>query len=529
MTYYAPAQQFKLQPMHPGQPEFRMQNVEVPDNRPMTWPVSQPTKQQNRIHISINRENRNLVQPSVAAQTTFCDYPYRPGSPVLDFSHLQMRKFAHQTVVQQSAFDDDTFYSCKFLAQLQGNYEIETPEGRVEVSVILPKVDEHEEQYAKVNLVSSDGKALSEKFIYHELSWFKLCSANRKLEGVLMEGSNMKHTVEWWNADDESWIVWRRKGNVTFNLVQVDPNSRRNSISSVCTVSTSAPVAYSIDTSTVCSDENPMRIRTELLQPRKPVFINRTSNGSYSPPSCLQSNSNNIFAAASSVTSDRHHEEMFELIKAQCSKNPVLFKKVVDWVVANNPTRTISQDETKYISEGRFWITAHSDDSNEGEVTANTLDDIKGAYQETSAGVYSQPDPKECGSSVQHRLFKDEHGFWMLERRDVGCERWHIRARQQEDERWVDFRNNKVLIRVQVVPMNKILENMGEDYLASKNEINKSIDFLFTSCNQEKLTKLKGRNLKHHIANLKVKLEKRYALSFGVRVANTAETIAQEL
>jgi len=52
---------------------------------------------------------------------------------------------------------------------------------------------------------------------------------------------------------------------------------------------------------------------------------------------------------------------------------------------------------------------------------------------------------------------------------------------------------------------------------------------LFTSCNQEKLTKLKGRNLKHHIANLKVKLEKRYALSFGVRVANTAETIAQEL
>ena len=85
-----------------------------------------------------------------------------------------------------------------------------------------------------------------------------------------------------------------------------------------------------------------------------------------------------------------------------------------------------------------------------------------------------------------------------------------------------------MLIRVHVVPMSKILEKLGEEHFANKSEIEKSIDFLFTSCHQEKLTKLKGRNLKHHIANLKVKLEKRYALSFGVRVANAAESIAQE-
>jgi len=77
--------------------------------------------------------------------------------------------------------------------------------------------------------------------------------------------------------------------------------------------------------------------------------------------------------------------------------------------------------------------------------------------------------------------------------------------------------------------MNKIIEKLGEDYLASKNEINKSCDFLFTSCNQQKLTKLKGRNLKHDIANLKAKLEKRYAIRVGLRVANTAKAIAQEL
>jgi len=287
-------------------------------------------------------------------------------------------------------------------------------------------------------------------------------------------------------------------------------------------------VARSLDTSTLTSDENPMLIRSELLQPRRPVFLNRSSTGRYSPTYGLQSNSNNLVLGGPCLKSDQNHEEMFELIKAQCSKNALLFKKVVDWGIANNPVRRMSKDETKYLTEGRFWITAHTEDGGEGEATVDTLDDIKGAYQETSAGVYMQPDPKECGSVVQHRLSKDQHGFWMLERQDLGCERWHIRARQQEDEEWIDFKNNKMPIRVHIVPMSSILENLGEEHLANKNEIKKSIDFLFNSCNQEKLTKLKGRNLKHHIANLKVKLEKRYALSFGVRVANTAEAIAQE-
>jgi len=512
--------------MHQGQPQFPKQNNETTNTKNMSWPMSQPTKQENRIHISINREYGNLAQTSLPAQTTFYDYSYQHGSPFVDVSNLHMRNIA-QTVVQSPALDDDIVYSCKVIAQLQGNYEIETSAGRVEVSVILPKVAKHEEQYARVHLVSDDGNALADKFIYHELSWFKLCSASGKLEGVFMEGSNMKHSVEWWNAEDESWIVWRRKGKVTFNLVQVEPNSRRNSISSVCTGSTTTAVAHSIDTSTQCSDENPMLIRTELLQPRRPVFLNASSGG-FSPTTCLQSNSNNIFATASSIASDQNHDEMFELIKAHCSKNALLFKKLVEWGIANNPASRISQDETKCLSEGRFWVTAQLDHVGECDVSIDTLDDIKGAYQETSAGVYTQPEPKECGSMVQHRLLKDQHGLWMIERQDLGCERWQIRARQQEDDQWVDFKNNKMPIRVHVVPMSKILEKLGEEHFANKSEMKKSIDFLFNSCNQEKLTKLKGRNLKHHIANLKVKLEKRYALSFGVRVANTAETIVQE-
>jgi len=523
MYSFSPQQ---LQQMHHGQPELGMQNIEVPRAKPMSWPVSQPKQQQKRIHVSINGEYGNLTHSSLQAHTTFCEYPYQQRNSLFDVP-LHMRNVGHQRVIQPSALDDDILYSCKVIAQLQGNYEVESAAGRVQVSVILPKVAEHEEQYAKVQLISSDGRPLADKFIYNDFSCFKLCSEN-KLEGVLAKGSKMKHSVEWWNKDDESWIVWRRKGKVTFNLFQVEPSSRRSSISSICTVSTSPVVARSIDTSTLGTDENPMFIRPELLQPRRPVFMSRSPSVRFSPTFSFQPNTNSMFVGSSSVNSDQHYEELFERIKAQCLKNAGLLQKVVDWGIANNPERNISEDEAKNLSDGRFWIIAHSEDIGEGEVAIDSLDDIKGAYQESSAGVYMQPDPKVCGSDAQHRLFKDQHGCWLLERQETGCETWQVRAQQQEHERWIDFKNNKIPIRVHVVPMSSILENLGEEDLASKSELKTSIEFLFTDCNQEKLTKLKGRNLKHHIANLKVKLQKRYALSFGLRVTNIAEIISQE-
>jgi len=73
-----------------------------------------------------------------------------------------------------------------------------------------------------------------------------------------------------------------------------------------------------------------------------------------------------------------------------------------------------------------------------------------------------------------------------------------------------------------------ILNRMKDDW-SDYEEIERRIEFLFTSCNQKKLnTKIKQRSLKHHIGNLKVKLEKQYALSFAVRVANIADSIALE-
>jgi len=438
----------------------------------------------------------------------------------------------HQHVTQPSSLNDDILYSCNFIAQLQGNYEIETSEGRIQLSVILAKVTDQEKQYAIVHRVSNNGKALADKFIHSELSRFNLCSANGIVEGVFLKGSNMKHSVNWWNASTESWTIWRRKGNVTFNLVQVEPNSRRNSLSSVCTVSTSPIVPYSTDKAMLGSDENPMRIRPELLQQRTPVrtpvLLDTAASKRYSATKSLQSSSNNLGIRCSGVSSNQQHDEMFEMIKAQCSKNAILFKMVVDWGIRNNPARRVSQEDTSNFTEGRLWITAHTVDDVEGKVLKDSLDDIKGAYQEISAGIWKQPDPKACGSEVQHRLSKDEHGYWMLEKQRLGGENWQVRAQQVDGKEWVDLQNNEMQIHVQIVPMRRILERLAEDFFISKNEVKKSIDFLFTSCNQVKLSKLKGRNLKHHIANLKVKLEKRYALSFGVQVANTAETIANE-
>jgi len=523
--YYVPAQQ--LQQMHNGQPGI--QNPEVAHINHMSWPVSKPIQQHERIHISFNRDHGNLAQP-MSTRATVSEFPYQQRRPLADVSPFIMGNLASPKPLQTPpAINEDILYSCKVLAQLQGSYEIETSDGIVQVTVILPEVGEHQEQYAKVQLVSTHENALAEKFIYNELCNFKLCSANNMIEGILRKGSNMKHSVQWWNPENQTYTVWRRKGDVTFNLVQVGANSRRNSLSSVCTLSTCPIMPYHpIDATTIDSDGSTMGIRSELLQQRLPISLNHSSGGHFSQAVNLQSNPNNTFVRESVPKSDQPRDEIFELIKSQCLKNKLLLKKVLAWGIANDPERQISQDRTKYLSEGRFWIIAHSKDIAQKEASVDILDDIKGAYQQTSTGVYMQPDPKECGSGVQHRLSKDQQGCWMLERQDLGCEGWQLRARQEKNEWWIDFKHNRTPIRVYIIPMRSILEKMGEEHIENQNEIKKSLDFLFTSCNQEKLTRLKGRNLKHHIANLKVKLEKRHALSFGVRIANTAETIAQE-
>jgi len=79
-----------------------------------------------------------------------------------------------------------------------------------------------------------------------------------------------------------------------------------------------------------------------------------------------------------------------------------------------------------------------------------------------------------------------------------------------------------------ILPMKTILRRMNESW-KDLEEMKKSVEFLFSNCNPKKLNaKLKTRNLKHNMLNLRLKLEKQYFLSFAVQVAETANTIALE-
>merc|ERR1719193_2190357 len=166
---------------------------------------------------------------------------------------------------------------------------VETPEGFDQLNVIIPKVLEDKNQYAIVRRVCSDGEALPDQFIHHETIWFKLCSVDGVLEAVLKKGSNMKYTVKWQNYCNESQTVWKRKGEVTFNLVHVDSlaPSRRNSISSIDAASTVFSSCF--DSALTGLNGSPIRIRPELreMPENRPYLMNS--------PSCLNYSSNESF------------------------------------------------------------------------------------------------------------------------------------------------------------------------------------------------------------------------------------------
>jgi len=89
------------------------------------------------------------------------------------------------------------------------------------------------------------------------------------------------------------------------------------------------------------------------------------------------------------------------------------------------------------------------------------------------------------------------------------------------------MRNFRKPLRVKLIPLTKILAGMSEDIFDT--DVEKKLDFLFNDCNQKKLnTKVKKRNLKHNIQNLKAKLEKQHCLSFALRVVDVADAIARE-
>lgn len=432
--------------------------------------------------------------------------------------------------------DNDLLYNCHYIGQLQGSYEIETPQGPDQVSVFVPNLNDEDEQYALVRRVCSDGEALPDQFVNEKLGMFTLCSADGTEEAFLMKGNNMRHTVNWKCPNNGSQIVWRRKGDVTFNLVHVDSltSSGRSSICS--TGSSTTGSSYSCGSKGSAPNGIPFHIRPELLyqsyipSSRPALPIGTAYEGLSSQNSQQKLNGPD----AISIGSDDEEQAIFELIKAHCEVNACLLKKMVQWAMKNCSKRRVSATEIRNLSEGHLWITAYpaeyTDDSTIEECSQGSLDDIKGAYRKVQSGVWEQPHPQVNEPGVQHRLLKCTGGFWKIEAYNGSVGIWEACAKELPDGRWVDMKNDEEVIRVKLVPMNKILQKMSKELIFDSQEFAKGMEFLFSSCNQKKLTsRLKSRNLEHNILNLKLKLEKQHDLSFAVQVSSTADSIAMEL
>jgi len=503
-----------------------------------------------------------------------------PENPANHFSWNIFQQ--SQQSVSPPITQEDPF-SCNFIGQLAGSYEIDTPSGCDHVSLIVPEVSDIEQPYAIVRKVCDDGEALPDQFIYEEKVRFTLCSTDGRVVAMMPKGINMKHSVKW-EKKDGSEVIWRRTGGVVFSLVSVgalSSCSRRNSINSVYSSASSAIYSTSVDAHDIENVRHLIRPELQHLYNMQPVFAARKTstlsqanilNSGYTSEEICQPENNMHYPSTTSsmpevpwteklfqdqkklktqereVKSDKilltnglsspaKEEELFKQIKAQCIMNPSLLKRVISWGNSKSQSEQMTRQDARAISVGRLWMTASTAlPSNESdEKLQEAVDDIKGAYQKVSDGVWQQPIPQTGEPGRQHRLRKDSFGCWIIEERiknEDDEESWKICVKELSDHRWVDVKNDRREMKVKKVQMVTILERMMQDKTAVENaDVQRNyVDFLFKSCNQKKLnSKLKKRNLKHNIANLKVKLDKQHALSFAVKVANTADIIALEL
>merc|ERR1719229_2192236 len=123
-------------------------------------------------------------------------------------------------------------YKCNFLEQLQGMYEIETPEGPDRINVLMPTWKNQAANPAMgssgctmVRRVAADGEALADQMILEEANRFILASIDQEVEAYMMKGVDMKNGLTW-NKINGTTMFWSRVGHVTFNFVLPDQLNR---------------------------------------------------------------------------------------------------------------------------------------------------------------------------------------------------------------------------------------------------------------------------------------------------------------
>jgi len=449
--------------------------------------------------------------------------------------------------------NDDMVYRCNIIRQLQGNYKVQTSEGQAQVSVIVASKGEGDQPYAIVRRCCSDGEALSDKIIYEEPCRFTLCSMVGKIEATMMKGSNMKWSVCWKDVGGRAPTVWQRKEDVIFNLVQVESlqASRSTGISSGSIsasvpksippgqyyynyISTMGPVLFVPSHGRVALNDNPYSFGKNASKSNNPVAGCSCEPynlcGGIDAQNALANLQHSVTSAADAPCTEQQ-QALVELMKAHCVRKPSVLKRLVHWGMRTAASCRVSSKVADNLSKGRLWVAAFPAEEGDIEMSLQeNLDDIKGAYRQVHDGVWKQPEPQVSEPGVQHRLLKSPGGEWKIEALDLRSGGWRLCAQELPDGRWLNMKSNREEIVIHLIPMYRILRKLGEAHAAKSQEVEKCMEFLFKSCNQKKLnSKLKGRNLRHNIDNLKVKLEKQYSLCFAVQVASVADSIAKEL
>jgi len=421
----------------------------------------------------------------------------------------------HNVDIRQPV-SSETPMSLSSLKHFRGYWTTATLDRRIQVIIPEP-TDPDGKHYGVVRSICNDGEALPDQFLYEEYSQFNLCSTPGCVEAIISKGEDVKHSAMWRLTNGLNMSVWIR---ATKTIFMSAPASR----------ATNFKFCSKIDSPSSCSLSVSKSNSVELLD------VTRVNNGNFFQINAVDTNQKKLIGASGrpcrsnsySKICSLQEKALFELIKAQCNSSPWLKDKVVEWGISHgSKSSKITRENAEKLSEGRLWVTVNSllYEGGDDEHFQDTLDELKGAYQEWKVGEYRQPEPTGTEEGIQHRLLRVSGDLWVIEKHDFEHSVWCTRAKQKSDGRWIDLKNNRT-IDVKLVPLIRILEKLIEGP-AAYQDVEHHMSFLYNSCNQKKLNgKLKTKNLKHNIANLKSKLEKQYSLSFAVLVANTADSIA---
>jgi len=294
------------------------------------------------------------------------------------------------------AMPNDLYHYGNCLAQLEGSYQIDVLNGD-QVEVVLAARGDY--QYATVQ---RKGSVWDQRLIYDEDSRFTLCSLDDNVEAVMLKGTSTMHSVTWYN-NDGTLTLWRRIGNKSLALN--NQASRRMSRE----FSRSSVVNTAVVPSEVTSEEGFCSPALGQLNEDSAKEL------SDSPRVCTNNPLENYQSAGNNSRVHKNYsvDDLFKLLQAQCTKDPVVLQKVLCWGIARTPNRKVANKEIADLGSGRFWVNARLSESvkDKFEKWKEILNEIKGAYQEVSTGVYLQPAPKPNEPGIQHRLRKSSFGY----------------------------------------------------------------------------------------------------------------------